>query len=356
MKLSILTATYNRAKCLEKLYESIIQNHVDCQIQLNSEIQSNNKKDTNSIKQSKSIIENDKLKNNIIKNNNLEIEWIIIDDGSTDGTKSVVEQFISKNKIINSQNSKTNNKINNNKNNKISNEINNNKINEISNEINSKIDIKYFYQQNSGKMAAINKAVEYATGDLIIDCDSDDIFSKDAFNKILQNSSRLFENNQLYALCFLKKDLAGKISGKEFPTNYMQSTMFDLYFKHNIEGEKILVFNSKIRKKYKHELENGEKFVTEARMYHKMDEKYKILCVNKAIEIGEYKEDGYTKNILETFKKYPNGYYKYFKEILKKDLNGVLLKKKIYVLKHFLFFLGLKQFYNIKSKESRKGK
>ena len=291
MKLSILTATYNRAKCLEKLYNSIIKN----------------------------ITDNDKLKNNTLINNYLEIEWIIVDDGSTDETKNVVEQFITENNIANKINNNMKNKINYKK-------------------TNSMIDIKYFYQQNSGKMAAINKAVEYATGELIVDCDSDDFFSDGAFKIIQRNSYKLLENNDLYAICFLKKDLFGNISGKVFPTNYMKSTMFELYFRYNIEGEKILVFKAKVRKKFKHELEKGEKFVTEARMYHKMDEKYKILCINEAIEIGDYREDGYTKNIMETFRKYPSGYYKYFKEILQKGLKGVLLKKKMYVLKHFVMF------------------
>ena len=263
MRLSILTATYNRANYLKKLYESIVQNQ---------------------------------------EKSKLEAEWIIIDDGSIDGTKSTVEQLMTE----------------------------------------KKINIKYVYQQNSGKMVAINKAVELSTGELIVDCDSDDFFTNGAFSIIEQNTSRLLENKRLYALCLLKQDYVGNISGKKFPKNYMVSTMFDLYFKQDIKGEKILVFKANVRKKYRHELEKNEKFVTEARMYHKMDEQYKILCINEVVEIGEYNEDGYTKNILKTFKTSPNGYYEYFKEILQKNLKGVLLKKKIYVLKHFIWFWVLK--------------
>ena len=77
-------------------------------------------------------------------------------------------------------------------------------------------------------------------------------------------------------------------------------------------------------------------------MYHKMDEKYNILCVNEVVEKGGYREDGYTKNIIDTFKKNPIGYYKYFKEILKRGTRGVLLKKKIYIWKHFILFFVLK--------------
>lgn len=263
MKLSILTATYNRVKYLPKLYKSILKN---------------------------------------VETSNLKAEWIIINDGSTDNTEEVIEKIVLENRI----------------------------------------EIKYLFQKNSGKMSAINRGMKEVTGELIVDCDSDDFFAEDAFKVIEQNASKLLENKKIYALCFLKQDLFGIISGKKFHINYMESTMFDLYFKQDIQGEKILVFNTKIRKKFKHELEENEKFITEARMYHKMDENHKILCVNKVIEIGDYKEDGYTKNIINTSKTNPNGYYKYFKEILQKDMKGVLLKKKLYILKHLIYFYLLK--------------
>ena len=258
MKISILTATFNRASFLPKLYESI--------------------------------------KNNL--GFDLIPEWIIVDDGSEDETKAKVESFIEENKF----------------------------------------EIKYFFQQNSGKMSAINKAVEHATGDLIVDCDSDDFFTDDAFQIIEKNCKKLLENDSLYACVFLKKETNGEISGKEFLRLPNNTTMFDLYFKYDIQGEKIIVFNSKKRKEFFHELENNEKFITEARMYHKMDEKYKIMLVNEAIEQGSYIEDGYTKNINKTFKSAPYGYYMYFKEILQKDMKGVIFSKRLYAIKHYILF------------------
>ena len=187
MKLSVLTATYNRSNYLEKLYKSILKN---------------------------------------IETSNIEAEWIIINDGSTDNTEKVIENLIFENRI----------------------------------------EIKYLFQENSGKMEAINRGMEEVAGEMIVDCDSDDFFTDNAFRIIEQNASKLLENEKIYALCFLKQDLLGNISGKMFPKDYMESKMFDLYFKQDIKGEKILVFNAEIRKKYKHELEKNEKFITEARM------------------------------------------------------------------------------------------
>lgn len=258
MKLSILTATYNRAGFLEKLYKSIVQN----------------------------------------LENGLEVEWLIMDDGSKDNTSEVVNKFVSENQI----------------------------------------NIIYKQQENKGKMVAINNLIQFASGDLIMDCDSDDYLADDAF-KIIKEEVQKTSADGLYALCFLKKRENGDIDGTTFKNDV--STMFDLYFKEGATGEKNLVFYAEKRKEYKHEIEHNEKFITEARMYHKMDEKYKIKCINKPITVGEYQENGYTSNILKTFTTSPYGYLKYFEEILQKDFRGVILKKRLYVIKHYILFLTI---------------
>ncbi|MBQ3415081.1 MAG: glycosyltransferase family 2 protein [Clostridia bacterium] len=263
MKISILTATYNRANLLPQLYKSLKDN-LNCKV---------------------------------------DFEWLIMDDGSTDETKKIVEQFIDE-KLV---------------------------------------DIKYFYQENQGKMSAINNLVPKANGDLIIECDSDDFFTEDAFEVIKEEYEKNKDEKDIYALCFLKYDTSGKNMGRDFKKE--KSTMFDLYFKEGEDGEKALVYFSDIRKKYKYKLEHNEKFVTEARLHHEMDLNYNILCVNKAIMICEYQQEGYSKNIIEQFKKNPYGYYEYFKEILERDFSGVKFNKRVYVIKHYILFSYLTKKY-----------
>lgn len=85
-------------------------------------------------------------------------------------------------------------------------------------------------------------------------------------------------------------------------------------------------------------------------MYHEMDLKYKIKCINKPIMICDYKEDGYTKNIRKIFKENPYGHYAYFKEILEKhDMQGVPFKKRLYVIKHYILFSYLTKHHEIKN-------
>ena len=274
MKISVLTPTYNRANFLKKLYQSLIEN----------------------------------------SKYDVEIEWLIMDDGSRDNTKEIVIEFKEENQI----------------------------------------EIKYYFQENQVKMVAINKLVGQATGDLIIDCDSDDYFTENAFKIIKDEYEKNKEENGIYALCFLKYDTKGKNIGKNFIKN--KTTMFDLYFKEGEDGEKAIVFYSDIRKQYKHELENDEKFITEARMYHKMDEKCKMICINRPIMICEYQEGGYTKNIDKQFKENPFGYYRYFQEILRKDMKGVIFKKRLYIIKHYILFSYLTKQYDFNNIKGSKNK
>ena len=188
-------------------------------------------------------------------------------------------------------------------------------------------------------MAALNNLVRYATGDVIIECDSDDYFTVGAFDTIAKYEDKFQDG--IYALVFLKYDQDGNNMGNNFPENLHRSDMFSLYFRENVTGEKALVFNSYIRKQFEYKLEADEKFVTESRMYHQMDLEYDVICINEPIMICEYQKDGYSKNIQKVFKENPLGYYEYFKEILEMDLSGVTLKKRLYIYKHYILFAVL---------------
>lgn len=254
MKISILTPTYNRGKLLGRLYASLQKN----------------------------------------KTVGIEIQWLIMDDGSTDETRQIIQAYQEENTI----------------------------------------EINYYYQENQGKMQALNQLIPNATGELIIECDSDDYFKENAFQIIQNDVSSMDEAT--YALCYLKQDPKDANIGCLFPQK--ETTMFDLYFKQGEYGEKALVFQADIRKQYQYDLENKEEFVTEARMHHKMDLKYKIKCFNEPIMICEYQRDGYTNQITEIFKKNPYGYYEYFKEMFNMDWKGIYFEKRLYILKHYILF------------------
>lgn len=276
MKLTILTATYNRADLLPQLYESIV--------------------------------------NNLYKE--LDIEWLIMDDGSTDNTKAVINSF-----------------------------------KDVKN-----LTVRYYSQINHGKMQALNNLIGFATGDLILECDSDDLIAEDAFRTIYDTYQRNKKREDLYAFAFLKHDKNDQNIGQDLIDNKV-TTMFDLYFKDGEDGEKALVFIAKIRKNYKYELAKNERFVTEASMFYRMDEDYNIFCINWPIMICEYRSDGYTKNINKVFRENPYGFYNYFQYLSSRNLKDIKFGKKMYIIKHYILFayltkqkISLKQVRKLKDK------
>ena len=253
MKISVLTATYNRGSYLTKLYTSLVQN----------------------------------------SKYNINLEWLIMDDGSTDETKNIINTFISEN-----------------------------------NE-NECMEIKYFYQENKGKMNAINNLIKYVSDDstLLIECDSDDYFTNNAMKIIHENYNSIKSKKNIYALCFLKSDQNLCNIGSLFKEDNYETNMFNIYFKDGTTGDKLVVYLTNIRKQYKYILEENENFCTEARMFNDMDKKNNIICFNQSVMICEYLDEGYSKNIKKLFLENPLGHYEYFKQLLNFDMNGVLFNK-----------------------------
>jgi len=258
--LSVITATYNRAKLLPNLYKSILKN----------------------------------------KKKKSDIEWVIVDDGSMDDTKRLVEKWQEE----------------------------------------KKINITYIYQENQGKMQALNHGIPLCQGEYILEVDSDDYLLDDVLEKLDSYKELLQKNKGVYALGFLRKVDNGV--SIPFSQSGMVRSMYELYLKDGYQGEIALVFKQSARKKFIHHLEEGEKFITESRMYHEMDKKYQgIVCINEYLVGGIYELDGYTKNIKQMFTKCPKGYYHYFLELLNFPNRKITLGKYWYAIKQYLLFTHL---------------
>lgn len=262
MKISLLTPTLDRANLLPRLYESICSN----------------------------------VKN--YKN----VEWLIMDDGSTDDTKKIVSKWQKE----------------------------------------GKVEIKYYYQSNSGKMGALNNLVEHVTGDIIIEIDSDDYLADNCLVSIASDYKKVMKDDDIYGILYLKK-IIGLDKDNKFPFENRVISLYNLYYKYNYQMfDTAITFKANIRKKFKHKLESGEKFVTEAKMYHEMDKQYKgLYLINRDIMICEYQDAGYSKNILTLFKNNPYGYFEYFKELLSFNMKDIIFKKRLYMIKHYILFCTL---------------
>ena len=229
-KLTVFTPTYNRAYLLPQLYKSLTE------------------------QTSKAFT------------------WIIVDDGSTDDTGSLVSGWINE----------------------------------------QVIDIVYIKQENGGKMKAHNVGVEHTKTELFVCVDSDDWLVPTSVEMIINEWSKLSQES--------KSRIAGIIAyrGKNeyevmetaFPTGCSESGLYQLY-EAGFRGETTLIFKTEIIKRYPFPIIEGEKFITEAYIYDQIDWKYSYYLLPVIIIVCEYRNDGLTRNSLKLKFENPCGHTAY---------------------------------------------
>ncbi|WP_226526469.1 glycosyltransferase family 2 protein [Metabacillus niabensis] len=207
---------------------------------------------------------------------NNEFVWLIIDDGSSDNTQELVNKWKKE----------------------------------------GTVEIRYIKQENQGMHGAHNTAYEHIDTELNVCIDSDDYMPDDAVEKIL-SFWRKNGNDQVSGMIGLDAFKNGDVIGTRMPENINQSTLFDLYNKFGVTGDKKLVYRSELTKKYPYPIFENEKYVGLAYKYHKLDEDYPMLLMDEVLCIVEYLPDGSSLNMLKQYRVNPRGFAFYRKELMK---------------------------------------
>ncbi|MGN1310301.1 MAG: glycosyltransferase family 2 protein [Clostridia bacterium] len=255
--LSIFTPTYNRGYIIEKLYKSLLEQNTD-----------------------------------------VEFEWIIIDDGSTDDTEQKVKLW-----------KKNHNNF----------------------------DIIYKKQINRGKHIAINEGVKLATGKLFFIVDSDDHLADNAINKIAYWESKFTkeEKEKFVGISGNRGYNEKKIVGKTFKGKYLDATTIERR-KYNILGDKAEVFYTEVLRKYEFPQIENERFLSEAYIWNKIAlDGYKIRWINEIFIICNYLQDGLTAKSYKIARENPKGTLLYLKQLIEIE------KKTIRKLAHYVSYCNI---------------
>ena len=199
---------------------------------------------------------------------NKNFKWLIIDDGSTDNTKELIEKWLQEK---------------------------------------NDFEIIYIYQENQGMHGAHNTAYENIDTELNVCIDSDDYMPDDAIEKILSfwNVNR---NDKLAGIIALDAYESGEVIGSKFPDGLKETTLFEVNEKYKIPGDKKLIYRSELTTQYPYPIFEGEKYVSLAYKYAKLDSKYKLALMNEVVCNVEYMEDGSSLNMLKQYRRNPKGF------------------------------------------------
>ncbi len=182
-----------------------------------------------------------------------DFQWLIIDDGSSDDTKSVVDSFLK----------------------------------------DSDFSIEYHYKQNGGKHTALNYAHPFIKGDYVLILDSDDILVPDAVDKILSSWNKYRTYSDVGEINYLRG-----ISKTE-PLCYVAHPGIIV---DPVKEKRIMILGRDCCETYRKDLFiqypfvvfPEERFLGEGSAFFNIEKNSKCVYFNEVLYIGEYLNDGLT--------------------------------------------------------------
>lgn len=221
-----------------------------------------------------------------------DFEWLVVDDGSSDNTRQLVEGWIAE----------------------------------------GKIPIRYIYQENQGMHGAHNTAYRNIHTLLNTCIDSDDYMPDDAVEKILK-CWRENGNDQLAGLIGLDVTQDGNVIGVPFPEG-MKRTTLQGFYEAGGRGDKKLVYRTDVITRYpEYPLFEGERYVGLGYKYMLIDQDYQLAVLNEPLVIVEYQQDGSSFNMFKQYWRNPRGMAFYRKTEM---LLAHSLKRKLMVCTHYV--------------------
>ena len=184
-----------------------------------------------------------------------DFEWLIVDDGSSDGTRPLVERW----------------------------------------QRDASFPIRYLYQSNSGKHVAFNRAVRAAKGALFLTLDSDDGCVPEALERLLYWWEQIpqDERSGFSAVTALCQDHAGRLVGTRFPSSPFDSNSILLRWRHRVQGEKWGFQLTDVLRQHPFPEPEGAKYVSESFVWRAIDRAgYKTRFVNEVLRIYWTAEQG----------------------------------------------------------------
>ena len=177
-----------------------------------------------------------------------DFEWLVVDDGSTDNTPQLIEQWV--------------------------------KI--------APFPIRYFRQPNSGRHVADNVAIRQSRGTMLAGVDSDDALVPNALERVwhLWHEIPESERGRFSGIVGHCCDQNGKLIGQLFPTNPFDTNYREFFFVHRrFGGQKWDSSRSDVTRQYLLPEIHGTNYVPEAISGLQSAKTYKIRCVNEVFRI-----------------------------------------------------------------------
>lgn len=205
-----------------------------------------------------------------------QFEWVVVDDGSNDGTDMVIANLQS----------------------------------------NAQFPVRYIWQRNRGKHCASNLASKIANGDLFLTFDSDDECLPNALERLYEFWIQipLLDRGQFSGVSCLCMTPEGDLIGNNFRSDVVDYKAGDIESRDHEHGERWGFHRTSIMREFPFPETSGERFIPEALVWNRIALKYRLRCVNEALRIMHYSKDGLSRKMYKIRKDSPSNTLLYYSE------------------------------------------
>ncbi|HEY1937179.1 MAG TPA: glycosyltransferase family 2 protein [Candidatus Angelobacter sp.] len=251
MRFTVLTPTYNRAHTLSRVYESLCAQTFR------------------------------------------DFEWVIVDDGSTDSTRELVEGW------------------------------------------KAFFPIRYSWKPNAGKHTAMNAGVAAAHGEFVLFLDSDDRCTANALERFDYHWRKIPDPTRFANLSCLCSRPDGSIVGEPYPMQYVDAFTLADQLRYRV-GERWGINRTDVLRQFP--FPEGERFVPEALVWNRISRRYAARFFNEALRTYEPGADSLSVKMFEIRANSPRATLAYYRELA---LSSVPMSLRLRASLNFLRFAGV---------------
>lgn len=263
----------------------------------------------------------------LLRQTSSDFYWIIIDDGSTDGTKRWVESLGPKKNISG---------IGFDWMGRTTNEISDSHFTiEVPSLRKDNLIIEYVYKPNGGLYTGYNVAYAIVNSELNVCIDSDDYMPDNAV-EIIIDTWRIKGSNDYAGIIGLDAFITGEPIGGFFDEKLSVSRLIDIYQKKLHRGDIKSVIRTDLTKKVFPQMGFwGEKNFNPVYMQLKIDDNYPSIIINKVLCCVEYQEnDSMSKAIFQQYVNSPRSFAKL--RLLEMGMRNSTLMNKFRCASHYI--------------------